>query len=446
MQSSLEDRIVDRGGAQSLLYNSPGSPLAFPIAAEFSNWRDEQEAWRKSAIFQDMSFHMYDMLVEGPDVYQLLSDLGINSFVSFGPMQAKQYVVCNVDGNYVGDAILTCERENEVHLVGLPNVANWVSFHLEKGNYDAKIAYIDKPSPKLSERKLFRYQIQGPHALSIMEELNGGPVGGIGFFKMSQLNVGPYKVAALNHRMSGAPGFEIWGKSSVGIAVKKLIFEVGAKHGIRQIGGRNYPVTATESGWMGTALPAIYTGESTKSYRKWLSPKSFEANASIGGSLADGPLDDLYLTPYDMGYGFMIKFDHEFVGRRALESIAQKRSRKKVRLVWDAADAAAIQASMYGSESPAKFMELPVAKYSTFQMDEVLAGNKRVGISFNPVFSMNSRAWISLATLDEEYSKSGQSLRVTWGEPRGGSEKPSVERHVLKHVNVVVEAKAVHRD
>lgn len=443
---SLASRIESSGSAHSMLYDSMGMPFAFPLAPEFSNWRDEQDAWRTTAIFQDMSFHMCSMQVEGRDVYRLLSDLCINSFASFGPMQAKQYVVCNSEGLYVGDAILTCEEENKVRLVGKPNVPNWVRFHLESGNYDAKAVSFDRPSPNLADRELFRFQVQGPNAQKIIEEANGGPLADISFFKMGRFSVGPHQVTALNHRMSGAPGFEFWGPSSFGPEVKSKILEIGSKYGIRSIGGKVYPVTATESGWLSSVVPAIYTGVSTKAYREWLPADGYEANASIGGSFPAGDLTEMYLTPFDMGYGFMVKFDHEFCGRAALERIAKGPHKKKVRLVWNAEDATAIQASMYGSGPHSKYLEMPVANYSTFQMDEVSVDGKRVGMAFHPVYSMNARAWISLAVVDEAVAKEGQHLTVKWGEPNGGSKKPTVENHVQQSVRAVIETKAVRRD
>lgn len=443
---SLEARISAAGSAYRMLYESQVLPFVFPLAPEFTNWRDEQDAWRTSAVLQDMSFHMFNMAVEGPDTYRLLSDYGINSFASFGPMQAKQYVVCNAEGQYIGDAILTCEAPNSVCLVGKSLVLNWLRFQLERGKYDAKVTHFGKPSPHLSEQRLFRYQVQGPNAQKIFEEVHGGPLPDIGFFKMGKLKVSGREVTALNHRMSGAPGFEIWGPSEQGIDVKQAILAAGAKHGMRQIGARVFRVTAAESGWVATALPAIYTGDSTRAFREWLPAESFEGNASIGGSFPRGNLDELYVTPFEIGYGFMIKFDHDFCGRQALEAKKGLPGRRKVRLVWNADDVLAVQASMYGDRPRNKYMDMPVADYATFLSDEVKLDGKRVGFSLHPVYSVAARAWISLAVIEEGAVASGREVVVTWGEPDGGSNRPTVEKHVQYPVRAVVEGKAVRRD
>jgi len=57
-------------------------------------------------------------------------------------------------------------------------------------------------------------------------------------------------------------------------------------------------------------------------YREWLSGNSWEANASLGGSYDSDDIQDYYQTPWDLGYGKVINFDHDFIGRAALEKLA----------------------------------------------------------------------------------------------------------------------------
>jgi vanillate/3-O-methylgallate O-demethylase len=442
---TLEDRIAEAGSAAAMLYGSQDQTVTFPLPAEFTNWRDEQDAWHTAAAFQDMSFHMYELVVAGPDAVRLLSDFGINSFATFGPMQAKQYVVCNSDGYYIGDAILTCEEAGRICLVGKSAALHWIRFQLERGRYDARVVHFDAPSPRLADRRLFRYQVQGTTALPILEEVNGGPLPDIGFFKMGRFTVAGHEVTALNHRMSGAPGFEFWGPSEFGPAVKEAILAAGRRHGLRQIGAKVFRVTATESGWVGTALPAIYTGEATRAFREWLPADTFEGRAALGGSFPIADLEELYVRPAEIGYGFMTKFDHEFCGRAALEKAAGRPQRRKVRLVWNSDDVLAVHASMYGQNQRNKYMEMPVANYANFLMDEVTRDGRRVGFSLLPVYSAPARAWISLAVLDEAVAGSPGEVVVTWGEPDGGSTKPSVERHVQRPIRAQIEPNVVRR-
>lgn len=444
-KQSLQDKIEAHGDLWSMLYDGDVHRFQFPVKPEFSNWIDEQKAWRTTVIFQNMSHHMTDVFLEGPDVVRLLSDLGINSFAGFGPMQAKQYVVCNYDGQIIGDSVLFCEEENKVSIVGKPMAANWVRYHADTGDYDVKVTKIDRPSPNLTDRARFRFQIQGPNADKLFDELNGGPLPDIPFFKMGRFNIGPHEVVALNHRMSGFPGFEFWGPSEVGEDVRDLILQAGEKFGLNQIGGRTYPVTAAVSGWVGAVLPAVYTGENMRAYRAWLPANGAEARQAIGGSLATGRVEDYYRTPYDLGYGFMVKFDHDFIGRAALQALATENKLKKVRLVWNQQDVVDIYASGFAAGDRYKQIELPVGNYTVAPSDRVLLNGEDIGVSFYPVYSEADRSCISLASIRPNLAVDGQELILIWGEPNGGSAKPTVERHIQKEVRVVVDAKPIKR-
>ena len=61
-----------------------------------------------------------------------------------------------------------------------------------------------------------------------------------------------------------------------------------------------------------------------KAYREWLPADGYEATGSLGGSFYSDDIEDYYLTPYDLGYGPFVKFDHDFIGREALEQMADE--------------------------------------------------------------------------------------------------------------------------
>ena len=134
---SLEDLLRAQGNPVTLLRNSQTGPYIYPVVpSEFSNWRDEQRAWRDTCILFNQSYHMTDMYVEGPDALKVLSALGVNSFKEFGPDKAKQFVACNHDGYVIGDVVLFHLEKNVFNLVGRPSVHNWVQYHCETGGYD----------------------------------------------------------------------------------------------------------------------------------------------------------------------------------------------------------------------------------------------------------------------------------------------------------------------
>ena len=176
-----------------------------------------------------------------------------------------------------------------------------------------------------------------------------------------------------------------------------------------------------------------------KGYRQWLTEKSYEAMASLGGSFYSDKITDYYLTPYDLGYGPFVKFDHDFVGRAALEKMADNQKRKKVTLVWNGDDVGRVFTTLFHEGGDiAKYIDFPLANYSTLPYDKVVQDGKTVGLSTYTGYTYNERAMISLAVVDIEQSEPGTQVTLVWGEEGGGSLKPTVERHVQSQIRATV--------
>ncbi len=102
--------------------------------AEFSNWRDEQRAWRETAVLFDQSHHMVDIIVEGPDAMRMLNHLGINTFANFPVNRAKQFVPAAPRATSSATASSSAQEEAQFNLVGRAPVINWVEYHAETGD------------------------------------------------------------------------------------------------------------------------------------------------------------------------------------------------------------------------------------------------------------------------------------------------------------------------
>src|SRR5689334_19884620 len=95
---TLEELLQGRNPVE-YLRNSPSGPNVYPgVPPEYTNWRDEQQAWQKTCVLFNLSFHMADLYVEGRDATRLLSQLAINTFKNVAPGRAKQFVPCSYDG------------------------------------------------------------------------------------------------------------------------------------------------------------------------------------------------------------------------------------------------------------------------------------------------------------------------------------------------------------
>ncbi len=431
------------GNPVTMLRNSQVGAYVYPVVApEFSNWRDEQRAWRNSCVLFDQSHHMVNLFIEGPDAIKLVSNLAVNTFANFPVNRAKQFVPCTPYGHVIGDGILFHLEQNSLVYVGRAPAANWIQFHAETGGYNVQVVKDDRspsrPMGKPVVRRDYRFQIQGPNAKALIEKLNGGPFPEIKFFHMGEIKLGGRTVRALRHGMAGAPGLEIWGPYAEYDEIRAVIVEAGKEFGLVQVGSRAYPSNTLESGWIPSPLPGVYTGEKLKAYREWLPDTSYEATGSLAGSFVSDNIEDYYTTPYELGYGAFVKFDHDFIGREALEKIANKPHRKKVTFAWNGEDVAKVFASLFtGGGECYKYIDLPLSNYGSSSFDKVSLKGKMVGASMFAGYSFNERSMLSLGIVDPDV-EIGTEVSLLWGEENGGTKKTTVERHKQIEIRAIV--------
>lgn len=442
MVNHLEDAIAQAGGAVNLLWESQTPPAVVPhVVPEFTNWRDEQLAWRRTAVLYDQSHHMADLNIKGPDALKLISDTAVNSVANFPVEMAKQYVAVSPSGHVIGDNVLFHLEEDEYQAVGIPPSINWLLYHAETGGYDVEIWRDDNSLYRKGDPRLYRYQVQGPGAMDVIRAATGQEPPTLKFFHMTRLTIAGKEVRALRHGMAGEPGLELWGPWEDNQAVHAALLEAGREFGLTQVGGRAYHTNALESGWLPRPLPAIYSGDELQGYREWLSANSYEATAPLGGSFHSQDIADYYVTPYELDYGRIVKFDHDFIGSQALQAMEQAGTttrRKKVTLVWNGEDTAKAYGSMFQPGPGAKFINLPMALYDTFHFDRVEQDGRTAGFSTWTGYSANERAILSLAIIDADLAEPGTELTLLWGEDTPSS-KVQVEDHVQVPIRVTVQ-------
>ena len=444
MAKNLQE-LLDAQNAVEMLRNSQIGSYIYPVVpADFQNWIKEQRAWRDTAVLYDQSHHMDNVFLKGSDAIRLISDTAINSVATFPVNRAKQYVPTTASGHVIGDGILFHEAEDEYVYVGRAPASNWLLYHGETGGYSNLDITVDRRSPSRPygdavSRRYYRFQIQGPAAWNVIEKLNGGPLEQLKFFSMSEMQIGGANVRTLRHGMAGAPGLEVWGPYEDHHRVRDIIVEAGAEFGLVPVGSRAYPSNTLESGWIPSPLPAIYSGEEERGYREWLGVDSYEATGTLAGSFVSEDIEDYYLTPWELGYGSFVKFDHDFIGRDALEKIDPATQRRKVTLAWNAEDVTKIFASLFDTEGDSyKFFDLPLANYGSANYDSVTdADGNVVGFSMFTGYSANEKRALSLATVNPDVPE-GAEVTVVWGEPNGGTTKASVEPHKQLEVRAVV--------
>lgn len=310
-------------------------------------------------------------------------------------------------------------------IYGAPMLPTWVQFHAEHLGHDVT-ATVDTRSPVYGNghgntRPDCRYQIQGPRAVELIEKLNGGPIGDVRFFGMTEITIAGVLCRALRHGMAGALGLELWGPWSERDRIRTGILEAGEEFGLCRVGAMAYLVPAIESGWYQGTLPAIYTGAGMEQFRRWVPQSDHAALMRLQGSKVYDEIEGYYRSPFDIGLGSFVNLEHDCIGRDALGRMKAERAQQKVTLAWNAEDAAGLFREMLtpGGRN-VRFLHLPVnCDTIGMQYDELTFGNRSVGVSAYTAYSANERTVLSMALVEPEI-RTGDEVVIHWGEAGGG--------------------------
>ena len=150
------------------------------VRPEFTTWRDEQRSWRETIALHDQSYHMNSLHVRGREALQLFERLGVNSFATFEPGAAKQFVACSPEGYVIGDAILYYLEPEHLLLVGNPASTDWVQFNASAATFD--VAARARPDlgaePRRSAARSTATRWRGRRHYELLERLHGGAAAG----------------------------------------------------------------------------------------------------------------------------------------------------------------------------------------------------------------------------------------------------------------------------
>ena len=178
-------------------------------------------------------------------------------------------------------------------------------------------------------------------------------------------------------------------------------------------------------------MPLFFTGRFSRADEREFATRYFSENARANYRKSDGSFEysdisALYRTPVELGWRRNVKFDHDFIGRAALEPEVATPKRMMVTLVWNGGDCTDVYASLFGSETPYRYMEMPRNILGCVFADAVLsdgqADDQVVGISTSRCYSYYFRQMLSLCVLDAPLCAPGTEVRVLWGR-RGERQK-----------------------
>ncbi len=148
------------------------------------------------------------------------------------------------------------------------------------------------------------------------------------------------------------------------------------------------------------------------------------------------------MTPFDVGWDFLVKFNHEFTGREALEKLAKEpRRRTPVTLEWNAEDVERVFATrLCPSEEPCEDISVQSDAFwnvkaegegYTYRADKVFHGEDVIGLSSGRIISYTYNSMISLGFIDPQYARVGTELEILWGTP--GTRQMKIRAKVARY-------------
>ncbi|WP_035971134.1 aminomethyltransferase [Bradyrhizobium sp. WSM3983] len=411
---SLQDGLDQAGSAVKLLWKPNTPSVANPVVPpEYSGWRAEQRSWEEGTALFNLCHQMCDLVVEGPDALRLLSDVSANNYEKFAVGQAKQLVAVTHEGYLIQDAIMFRLGEQRFNLAGLGGAHKWVMYHAKRGNYDVQLTFDPASDHREGNPLFFRYQIQGPTAMGLLNRLFDNKLDDIKFMRFRELSVAGRPVSVLRHGMAGQIGFEFFGDWENEETFRQTVLEAGKEFGLIQVGGLAYYTTAADSGWVPIPIPGIYTDPALEDYRRYVGLYSLEGQFPLQGSFYSPDIRDYYCSPFEMGYGRSVSFNHEFIGREALLKAKDAAARTKVTLVWNADDVKRVFGADHG-----------FLMHMTF--DRVEKDSEMVGLSQYSAYIDPDNTIHSLALVKKEFAQPGTEVTVIWGQHPGPAAEPGI--------------------
>ena len=333
--------------------------------------------------------------------------------------------MCNDGGKVVGEGILLKYGEKDYEWQGSAKgfgpAVSWIEYNFKKGNYKATFD---------TRTKWFKFQVSGPKSLYLLEKATGESLRDIKFMRFRDAVIDGVDVRLLRQGMAGEVGFEVQGEKDYHDRVYNYIFRIGQEFGIRRMGSRVGMSNHAESCFPTVThdyVPAVFSEGERDFFEAYNGPLKSDISASenniwaifmkVKGSFDADDISSWYRSPVELGWTKDIKFDHDFIGRKALEAEVANPKRTIVTLEWSAEDIIDVYASQFRESIPYDYMEIPRHFWFCMYANKVLEGDKLIGVATSRIYSYYFRKMISLCTIDIQYSRPGIQVTVVWGDP-----------------------------
>jgi vanillate/3-O-methylgallate O-demethylase len=412
-------------------------PMVLPY--QYTGYRDEILASKTSAWIglNLMMSPIYD--VKGPDAVKFFNSICVNDFTNLSDKGIRHAIICNDKGQILTDGVVMKIGENHYR-------SYWLNPPID---YFVQKSGMNIEGINMSGQEYF-IQVSGEKSLEILERACECDLHDIKFATHRMTKIDGKDMRVLRLGMSGNLAYEVHGPMQEFDEVYRKIWEVAQPFAAKKLGFQTYCMNHTEGGFPNILvhypMPWFESEPGLTEYcNANLMMTMFNFNRRLYGSVGDD-LQSRFVTPYDVGWGFPVNFNHEFMGRKALEGIAKNPPRTVTTLEWNAEDVAAVYATQFqgkGVEPCERIDAEPLDMYYLdnlngkpgegyiYRADKVMADGTQVGISSGRIMSFYYNTMISLGFIDPKYAVEGKELTLTWGTP--GTPQKNIRVRVARH-------------
>ena len=401
------ENLVNQGA--SLLM--PFGPFMAPIM--YTNPRHELLGCRESAwigSFLSFGSPVYD--IKGPDAIKLLNKVCVNrDFAKLKVGGSRHAILCNEKGQMLADGLLIRTGEDSFRTYWLAPV---ISYYVDSLGMDVSGEWI------MDE---YFFQIDGPRSLEIMEAASQTDLHDMKFAAKRKIKIAGKDVTIVRLGMSGALAYEIHGNVQEADAVYDAILQAGEKFDLRRLGLTQYCRNHTQGGypnqWIHFYYPRLSSSEGLAEYIK-TSPEleKFKIYNFLGSAADD--VENAFVTPFDVEWDYLINYDHDFIGKEALEKLKANPPRKCVTLEWNAEDVGKVFAANFEGKADGITDDITTVGdggEAPFVISKVMLDGTMVGVAAGRTIDFYHNRMISLAFIDRALAEEGKELEVIWGTP-----------------------------
>lgn len=250
------------------------------MPVQYAGIIDEAKAVRARAGVFDLG-HMGRVRIRGRDATALLQRVQCNDAAAIAPGQIRYSMFLNETGKVLDDILVYGDHDGDGYFL----VVN-------ASNCDSDLALLRAAATRFANvtvedltDAMGMFAIQGPASAAVIQGMTDADLAGLKYYRWIRAKVGGVPIELSRTGYTGEDGFELYVPNAATLRLWHAVLEAGTAAGVVPCGLGSRDTLRLEAG-----MP-LY-----------------------GHEIDDG------VNPLEAGLGFAVKFNHDFVGRRALEA------------------------------------------------------------------------------------------------------------------------------